>query len=154
LFSEVIGTLKSKTEQFLQSKNIEEDDIERQQLLQVFDQFQNPFAHLETSHQQQQYFTQSGHFIKPCEISLGIEYHPRNNPNTGHVEQVPKHTPFQYVPLHDLLKAVLESKGFMRTILQHCVSDDDIMRDFHDGLFCKEHGFFFGSKEQQVTVIC
>ena len=126
----------------LQSKNIGEGDIERQNLLRVFDQFQNPFAQLETSHQQQKYFTQSGYFIKPREIPLGIEYHPRNNPNTGHVDQVAKHGTFQYVPLHELLKAVLESKGFMRTILQNPLSNDDIMRDFHYGLFCREHGFF------------
>ena len=30
----------------------------------------------------------------------------------------------------------------MRTILQNPLSNDDIMRDFHDGLFCREHGFF------------
>ena len=30
----------------------------------------------------------------------------------------------------------------MRTILQNPLSNDDIMRDFHDILFCREHGFF------------
>ena len=142
LFSDVIGKLKRKTEEFLQSKNIGEDDIQRKNLLDVFDECQNPFAQLETSHQQEKYFAQSGYFIKPREISLGIEYHPRNNATTGHVDQKAKHATFQYVPLPELLKAVLESTGFMRTILQNPSSNDGIMRDFHDGLFCKEHGFF------------
>ena len=31
----------------------------------------------------------------------------------------------------------------MRTNLQNPLSNDDIMQDFHDGLFCREHGFFF-----------
>jgi hypothetical protein len=142
LFSEVIGTLKRKTEELLQSKNIGEDDIEREDLLQLFDQFQNPFVQLGTSYQQQQYFAQSGYFIEPREIPLGIEYHPRNNANTGHVDQTAKHATFQYVPLQELLKVVLESKGFMKTILEHRKSNDDIMRDFHDGLFCRQHRFF------------
>lgn len=146
LFSDVIGNLKRKTEVFLESKNIGEDDIDRKHLLQVFEQSQNPFTELETSHQQQQYFRQSGYFIKPCEISLGIEYHPRNNPNTGHVNQIAKQATFQYVPLPELLKAVLESKGFMTAILQNPSSNDDVMRDFHDGLFCKEHVFFSDSR--------
>lgn len=59
-FSDVIGNLKRKTEVFLESKNIGEDDIDRKHLLQVFEQSQNPFTELETSHQQQQYFRQSG----------------------------------------------------------------------------------------------
>ena len=71
LFSDIVGMLKRKTEVFLQSKKIGEDDIERENLLQVFYQFQNPFAQLETSHQQQQYFTQSGYFIKPGEVLIG-----------------------------------------------------------------------------------
>ena len=104
LFSDVIGKLKRKTEEFLQSKNIEEDDIQRKNLLHVFDECQNPFTQLETSHQQEKYFTQSGYFIKPREISLGIEYHPRNNPTTGHVDQKAKHATFQYVPLPEVLK--------------------------------------------------
>ena len=65
LFSDVVGKLKSKTDLLLQSKSIGEEDIERENLLRVFDQLQNPFAQLETSHQQQKYFTQSGYFIKP-----------------------------------------------------------------------------------------
>ena len=39
LFSDVIGKLKSKTELLLQSKNIGEGDIERQNLLRVFINF-------------------------------------------------------------------------------------------------------------------
>ena len=30
----------------------------------------------------------------------------------------------------------------MSAILEHQPSNDGVMRDFHDGSFCKEHGFF------------
>ena len=140
MFSEVIGKLKFQTKRFLQSKNIEEDDANN--LLTLFDQCQNPFSQLETSHQQQKYFLQTGCFVKPREIPFAVAYHPRNNPNTCHVQQVARPVTFQYVPLHDLLKPVLESKGFMRTIFESSASNDGIMRDFQDGLFCREHAFF------------
>lgn len=101
LFSDVIGALKAKTEQFLQSQNID-DEISRQNLLREFDQLQNPFERLETPHQQQKYFVESGYYVKPREIPLGIAYCPRNNRETGHVEQIAKHLTFQYVPIHDI----------------------------------------------------
>ena len=152
LFSDVIGTLKAKTEQFLQSQNIDEDDIGRQNLLREFDQLQNPFEQLETAHQQQKYFIQSGNYVKPREIPLGIAYYPHNNRDTGHVDQVAKHITFQYVPVPDLLKCVLESKGFMREILLYHPSNDGVMRDFHDGLFCKEHDFFANQKNIRLLL--
>jgi hypothetical protein len=49
---------------------------------------------------------------------------------------------FQYIPLKDLLKHILESKGFMRAIQQYQPSRDGIMGDFHDGEFCRGHVFF------------
>ena len=152
LFSDVVGMLKSKTEEFLQHRNIGQDDDERNQLLEVFNQFQHPFAELETSYQQQQYFTRSGYYIKPREIPLGREYRSHNNPNAEHVCQDAQHSTFQYIPLNALLKVVLEGKGFMRAILENPVSNDGIMRDFHDGLFCREHIFFSDQRNIQLLL--
>ena len=45
----------------------------------------------------------------------------------------------QYVPIHKLLKCILDSKNFMSTVLQYQCSNDGLLRDFHDGQFCKEH---------------
>ena len=74
----------------------------------------------------------SVYFIKSREISLGIEYHPSNNPTTGHVDQKAKHATFEYFPLPKLLNAIPESTGFMRTILQNPSTNDGIMCNFHD----------------------
>ncbi len=57
-----------------------------------------------------------------------------------------RHITFQYIPLKQLLKHILESKGFMRAVLEYQPSDDGIMRDFHDGEFCRGHVFFSNSR--------
>ena len=53
---------------------------------------------------------------------------------------------FQYIPLKQLLKLILESRGFMRAIEEHKSRNDGIMRDFHDGKFSKGHVFFSNSR--------
>ncbi|XP_071831544.1 uncharacterized protein [Apostichopus japonicus] len=142
LFFDVINTLQFKTAELLQGLGIHEDDDRRKTLMDLFAEHQYPYEHLETAHQQHQYFVQSGYFIKPREIPFAVAYYPRNNAQTGHVVQVAKHVTFQYIPLHDLLKCVLESKGFMRTVCHYQPSNDGVMRDFHDGKFCKDNEFF------------
>lgn len=151
LFSGIIGRLKSETKQYLASQNVEPNDAGREKLISFFEQCENPFQHLETAHQQQKYFINNGHFVKPREIPVGVAYHPRNNRETGHVEQIAKQVTFQYIPLCDLLKCILESKGFMKTMNEHRPSQDGVMRDFHDGIFCKEHEFF--SKENTIKLL-
>jgi hypothetical protein len=151
LFSNIISRLKFKTEQYLTSQNIDPDDPERENLMAIFDQCENPFENLETAYKQQKYFESSGYFVTPREIPVGVAYHPRYNRDTGHVEQVAKQVTFQYIPLRDLLKCILESKGFMNAITEHHPSQDGVMRDFHDGDFCKEHEFF--SKENTIKLL-
>ncbi|CAB3980521.1 Hypothetical predicted protein [Paramuricea clavata] len=135
-------SLKTKTEQMLDNKDIEKDDPERIELLEAFDNAQHPYENLETAYQQEKYFHQSGHFIKPWEVPFATAFYPCHNPVTNHVDQVARHVTFQYIPLKDLLKHILENKGFMRAIQQYQPSRDGIMRDFHDGEFCLGHVFF------------
>ena len=151
LFSSIIGRLKWETEQYLASQNIDPDDPGKENLISRFDQCENPFKHLETAHQQQKYFINNGHFVEPREVRVGVAYHPRNNRETGHVEQIARQVTFQYIPLRDLLKCILESKGFMKAIIEHRPSQDGVMRDFHDGTFCKEHEFF--SQENTIRLL-
>ena len=151
LFSSIIGKLKHETEQYLETQNIDPNDPAKEQLMSFFNQCENPFQDLETAHQQQKYFVHNGHFVKPREIPVGVAYNPRKNRETGHVEQIAKQVTFQYIPLRDLLKCILESQGFMKAMMEHRPSQDGIMRDFHDGTFCKEHEFF--SKENVIRLL-
>ncbi|KAJ8050217.1 hypothetical protein HOLleu_03331 [Holothuria leucospilota] len=149
LFSNVIGVLKVQTERFFQHKGIEDDD-EKRTLLDLFDQLKNPFENLETARQQRKYFIHHDHFIKPREVPFAVAFYPRNNWNTGHVDQVVKSLTFQYIPLHALLKCVLESKGFMQTVLHS--RGDGVMRDFCDGEFCQQHDFFSDSRNIKLLL--
>ena len=74
LFSNIVSTLKIKTEQLLDSKGINRNDAERQELIQTFANFQHPFENLDTAYQQQKYFTESVFFINPLEIPFAVAY--------------------------------------------------------------------------------
>ncbi|XP_046862632.1 uncharacterized protein LOC124456174 [Xenia sp. Carnegie-2017] len=54
-------------------------------------------------------------------------------------------------PRIKLLKKSNFSKGFMKAITEHCPSKDDVLKDFHDDTFCKQHRFF--SKENTVKLL-
>ena len=142
MFSLIIESLKSKTEHLLVSKGVTNEDPERQNLLEIFHNFQYPLQQLQTAYQQQKYFAQTGHFVQPWEVPFAIAYYPHNNPDTGHVDKIARHVTLQYIPLKLLLKHILESKGFMRAVLEYQPSNDRIMRDFHDSEFCRGHVFF------------
>ena len=146
LFAQVITSLQAKTESVLKSKGIPEDDPERLDLQNTFRQFQNPFDNLETAYQQNKYFKESNNFVQPREVPFAVAYYQRNNPDTGHVDQVARRVTFQYIPLKQLLKHILESKGFMRAVAEYQPSRDEVMRDFHDGEFCRGHAFFSNGK--------
>ena len=108
----------------------------------MFDQFQNPFESLGTAYQQEKYFTQNGYYIKPEEIPFAHAYLPRYNLTSGHVDQIHKHITFQYILVKKLVKKILESRGFMKAVLQHQASENGVMRDFNDGEYCRNHVFF------------
>ncbi len=49
MFSQIIESLKNKTEQLLESKGIANEDPEKQDLIEMFHNFQHPFQQLETA---------------------------------------------------------------------------------------------------------
>ena len=51
----------------MERKGVDENDDERLALLEMFDEFQNPFENLDTAYQQVKYFSQMGYLIKPHE---------------------------------------------------------------------------------------
>ena len=146
LFSQIVMSLKTKTENLLKNRGIPVNDPERQNLLETFSEFQHPLQNLETAYRQNKYFKEGKNFVQAREVPFGVAYYQRKNPDTGHVDQVAKHVTFQYIPLKQLLKHILESKGFMRAVVEYVPSRDEVMRDFHDGEFCRGHVFFSNGK--------
>lgn len=151
LFHDIVGGLQEKTLKLLSDRGVDEDDAEFQNLMEAFENSKTPFQELRNSYQQDKYFASTQYFIKPLELPIGLGFFPHHSTITGHVEQAPKHVTFQYVPLGQLLKCILESKGFMSAVLQYQCSNDEVLRDFNDGHFCKEHPFF--SKHQNIRLL-
>lgn len=152
LFHDIVGGLRERTSKFLSERGFGEDDEEVQNLLETFQNCEVPYQHIQNSYQQNKYFENSGFFIKPVEVPIGVGYFPHHNRTTGHVEQHAKHITFQYIPIQKLLKCILESKNFMSTVLQYQCSNDGILRDFNDGQYCKEHNFFSNPQNLQLLL--
>ena len=85
-------------------------------------------------------------------IPYAVAYYQCNNANKGQVEQVAKQVTFQYIPFKQLLKHILESKGFMRAVVEYQSSRDEVMRDFHDGEFCRGHVLFSSGKNIAILL--
>ena len=83
-------------------------------------------------------------------MPIALGYFPHHNITTGHVEQLAKPITTQYVPIQKLLKCILDSKYVMSAVLQYQCSNDGLLRDFHDGQFCKEHNFFSNPQNLQL----
>ncbi|KAJ8034185.1 hypothetical protein HOLleu_20916 [Holothuria leucospilota] len=142
IVSDIVEMLKLKTSHFSHQKNIDPTDPDFVALMETFDNFQNVYHGLDTEYKQRKYFSKSGKFISPQEMPLGVGFFPQTNRATGHVDQVMKHITFQYIPLKLLLTSILHSRNYMTVLNEYNPSNDGLLRDFHDGTFCKENEFF------------
>lgn len=138
LMGDVVAFLRQKTTEFVNKSGIPLNE-DFQTLMENFESVSNPFSNLTTCYQQKKYFDNSQFFVKPESISLGIGFFPCKNRKTGNVMQAAKKITFQYIPVKELLKVVMKQEDFWAIVLKHKPSQDGIMRDFHDGHFCKSN---------------
>lgn len=50
---------------------------------------------------------------------------------------MPIHKTFQYVPIKQVMKLILQSPGYIESIMQCNVSENGMLRDFVDRSYCK-----------------
>lgn len=142
LFDDLVGSLQNSTETFLLSQNV---DVHSEAACQLFDKYRiyrNPFRDIETTYKQLQYLKASKMFISPVEKEITLGYAQRTDSATGNVLQVPTPCVYHYVPIKEVIKLIVESPGFIDTVNEHRESTDGVMRDFHDGEYCKTHHLF------------
>lgn len=133
MFSDVIEYVKYRTKNIAMELGIDQDNDLLQNLIDDVGSLQYPFKKLDSSFKQKKAVQKSGSFVQPLEIPITMGYAPRLNPVTGEVRQVMIHKTFQYVPIKEVLKLVLESPGFMECVQELRKSEDGLLRDFIDG---------------------
>ena len=141
LFNDVSSYTSYRIKRFAHEAGIHEDDDNFKALLTDLATVSCPFKEVDTSYKQRKFFVNSDGFVEPHELPLGAGYFPCNNPLTGNVQQVRKQVTFQYVPIKNLLKMVLEHTDLLSIAAKYSPSTDDLMRDLHDGEHCKGSEF-------------
>jgi hypothetical protein len=141
MFAEIVEELRDRTKNVIKdlaSNRCNDEDI--QDLMDSFDECCTPFSGLETGYMQNKYFLNLGTYIPPVSIPLGVAFDPQPDTLSGVVRHRQKHDTFEYVPIKELLKEILNSNLQDRIEdyrTQH--RDPGILEDFIDGEFCKLH---------------
>lgn len=132
--------LKTKVEQFLQSRKML-DDPDVNDLLNSF-HIKSSFEGLRTLEQQMEAVKCSTEYIEPQEIPLGIRIDNVIDKETS--ASVPKTIieTCQYVPIIDTLTMVLKNKDVRAIIESETESNNGILASFIDGQHFKNHPFF------------
>nr|XP_012224837.1 PREDICTED: uncharacterized protein LOC105673639 isoform X1 [Linepithema humile] len=133
-------SLKTKVEQFLQSKEMLHDpDVNN--LLNSFE-IDKSFEGLRTLEQQMEVLTNNTEYIKPQEIPLGERIENAIDKKTG--TSVPRTIleTCQYVSIIESLTMVLRNKDIRAVIEAEKKSNDGILASFIDGQHFKNHPFF------------
>lgn len=141
LIDDISSYIKHKVQMFATASGIPVDDENLNLLIEDVEAVSQPFRKFETEYRQKTFFQHSDTFLQAEELPLGIGYYPCNNPITGNVLQVMKTISFQYIPIKPLLKLILEKTDILKIVSAYRPSNDTLLRDFHDGSYCRESEF-------------
>lgn len=142
LVEDVCMYVKHRVQGFAAATGMNAEEENLQALVHDIENVSHPFSNLNTEYKQKKFFQNSALFVQPEELPLGIGYFPQNNPETGNVQQVQKTISYQYVPIESQLKVLLENTDLLKIASEYTPSEDGLMRDMHDGAYCKRHIFF------------
>ena len=104
-----------------------------------FEAHEQPFHGLTSQYLENKYFARDGSLIMPQEKVLGHRIDQKNHRILGVTTQAVKSDTFSYVPLQAVRKRFLELPGVWEAIQENKSKDDGVLRDFHDGLYYKNH---------------
>ncbi|XP_065208206.1 uncharacterized protein LOC135840708 isoform X1 [Planococcus citri] len=126
---------------FLENNGIEKDSPDVSELLKKFD-LNDAFTNLDTLDGQIDAFRENCSYVNPQEIPLGTRIDQRLDRSSN--EFLPKtiNETFQYVPVVDVLKLVLQSQEIKDAILTEKKSEDGTFRSFRDGKSFDSNPFF------------
>ncbi|XP_071855580.1 uncharacterized protein [Apostichopus japonicus] len=108
----------------------------------VMNVVKDPFSStgLLTQYQQRQYVIHTGAMIVPKQILLGKIYKEKLNRSTGRTEQKETEETFQYIPIAENLRLLLQQPGYMANILlakQDC-GEENIIQTYQDSSYFKD----------------
>lgn len=134
--------LNRKLSEVLHNHNVDTAAHDVQELFSLIERFKNPFAGLETPIQQMNYMINNMHLVSPLEDALRVRYDQVVDHKTGQVIQKMVTDTFQYIPLLEVLKLVLNDK--VRGLIESEMRREHRLPSYCDGIQFFQHGLFIG----------
>ncbi|XP_013413276.1 uncharacterized protein LOC106175700 [Lingula anatina] len=150
MFGDIITHLKATTMRTLNHLNVDMNHDEIVSLQSDFDRLSTPFAGLETDLTQKQFLEDSGMYIAPVSVPLGVKFVPTVDPKTGDLHQTQKTATAQYISVKSTLKLVVEQPGVIEMMMNYRTQNDGVLRDFHDGEYYRRHRLL--NNEDVITI--
>lgn len=152
LLGNITSFMKRKTESFAAATGIPPENEHLLELMNNFDSVSQPFENLQAVFKRKRYFKQSDFFLSAQPISLDIGYFPRTNRLTGNVMQTFGDVTFQYVSIVKRIRLLLENTDLLKIASDYKPSEDGLMRDFHDGYFCKNNALLSAHSTLRIVL--
>lgn len=100
----------------------------------------NLFCGLESEYQQAKYYREHFGLVEPVSIELGSSYSYQKSGTTTRL--IEKKDTFQYIPLIDNLRCIMQNKEICTELMKPHARDDEYLSDFCDGTLFKGHSLF------------
>lgn len=141
---EIIGAtvqaLSHHTLNVLRNHGVDPNAADVQELTDKFRAFENPFTGLETQQQQMTFMIEKLYLVKPIERALGTRIDRVVDRKSGDTIQKVVTETFQYIPVLDVLRLVLNDKVH-QLVHNEKKSPQGFYTGFQDGELMMQHGF-------------
>lgn len=152
LIEDISSFMKNRVALFATASGISTDDENFLSMMDDFESVSHPFENFITDYKRRKFFQNCVAFVQSQQLPLAIGYYPQNNPISGNVQQVMKSITFQYIPIATLMKLLLEQTDLLRIASAYEASDDNVMRDFHDGSYVRQSEFLSSSNTMKIIL--
>lgn len=142
MFQDTLSSLKHNMLSVLSNHGVDEDAADVQELCGKFSCFENPFLGIETSEQQTKYMMKNLKLVLPKEIALGTRIDQQVDRRKGQTIQKVVTETFQYVPVLEVLKLILNNKKITKLIDNEAHSMPGFLRGYQDGQQYSQLGIF------------
>ncbi|XP_038063309.1 uncharacterized protein LOC119734000 [Patiria miniata] len=140
IFSNTLQALRQHTLSVMQNHGIDPNADDVQELFGKFSSLENPFSGLETPHQQMNYMLDRLLLVPPVETALGTRIDQAVDRKTGQTIQKLVTETFQYIPVLEVLKLVLNEQ-VRQLVDSEKKSPQGYFIGYQDGYSAGQHGF-------------
>lgn len=141
MFCDTISSLRHRTLSVMQNHGLDINAEDIVELTSLFESCKNPFVGIETPKQQMDYMINNMKLVPPVERAIGVRYDQRMDRQLGHEIQKSVTETFQYVPVLDVLKLVLNPK--LRNLIENEeFASPGYLKGYQDGLQYQQHEIF------------